>query len=166
MRKHGYKLKIGSNTHIHVWRKTSRIDGEEGEVAQRGDRASTERVEVPRALVLPVVPDLVNHLRKCIGEMKGDTTMRGNRNITNSMVHEEQRIVGGPFCSWDTGRGSSPVRAEASHITGKFISYKHRTGRTATARLPAKDDMGARVNTLDRRIRTAKKQGEAKLNSH
>jgi len=51
------------NTYSHDWRKTGRESDEVGEGVRRLNTASSVRVLVVGALVLPLVPDPVNHLR-------------------------------------------------------------------------------------------------------
>lgn len=51
-------------THVHIRRETSREldEGRKGGVYHRGHGASSKRILVPEAFLLPVVPDLINHL--------------------------------------------------------------------------------------------------------
>ena len=52
------------NTYAQVWRQASRELVEEGRVCHRCHRASSERIEVLGGSLLPIRPDLVDHLGK------------------------------------------------------------------------------------------------------
>ena len=56
--------RIGWDTHVHVRRETSweLREGREGRVKYRRHGAPSERILVPEAFLLPVVPDFINHL--------------------------------------------------------------------------------------------------------
>ena len=59
---------MGWSTHVQERRKTGWELTEGREAAQRCDGSSSERILVPKALLLPVVPNLIDHLhspREC-----------------------------------------------------------------------------------------------------
>lgn len=67
---------------------------------------------------------------------------------TNTVMQEEERIVGGPFRSLDTIRGDSTVGAQASHVTIKFDEPQARSRLNATGDSPAHDKMSTDMSTL------------------
>jgi len=130
MRNHN-QASLGSDevTHMEEWSDTSWEALEGGEVEQRGHGTSAIGVLVLGALVLPVKPDLVDHLCDVLGQGRSEES--SSKSNTNSMVHEEQGIVRSPFWSTDTSGGTSATGTVASHVTsndhmGATMSALHR----------------------------------------
>ena len=123
MRHHNHACSFVSGwiTYVQIRRKAG---WEFREVLIAGNRcngASSVRILIPGTFILPVIPDLVNHLR-------GHSQVRwrgwgetGNESNTNRMVHEEQGIVRRPRRPLITVRGASTVGTEAAQVASEIL---------------------------------------------
>ena len=76
------------------------------------------------------------------------------------MVHEEQRVVRGPFRSREAVWGSSAVGTEAGHVATKVCQSRTLAGQRSrtTAYPPGKDEMGTNMCSLYGRVRKGEKE--------
>ena len=131
-----------------MWRKASREHAEERKVAsKRIHGTSSIRILVLCTLILPVRPDLVDHLHNRMVRLE----RYGETSSTNRMVQKEHGIVRSPLGSRIAGRGSSIIRTEASQITMKLdqsqIPYGPK-GLEIVGHLRAEQEMGTRMRAL------------------
>jgi len=137
------------NTYAHVWRKTVRESDEVGEGVRRCNTASGVRILVPGALVLPLVPDPVNHLQgpRCEinnileNELQEQYEPHGARRTEGrwESTSVPQHRQGGQRC-WSKDR--------SCHYKTRSVTNDHGDEGPKTIHSPSEDKMEVRMNAL------------------
>ena len=134
-------------THIEQRRSSSRIlkDRHVG-VCLPTDGSSCEYVLVARVLVLPIIPNLIDHLQ---GEYVGPLLDR-NVDRTNRVVKEEHRI----YFEGPKGLISGQNQSTAAWLTirrpllARDAFGRPRSKRTRSSHIPSQDKMRPRVGSV------------------